>query len=302
MRKAILISIFCTVILTSCGNVSEPAENVTTSAVSRTTTVTTSASTSAKEEKDMSVATTTTKKSTQTVSETSKPTETTTTKTTQSSATSVNSTASPTQQIYYHTEQTEQQTQVTTAVQTSQSPTITTVPKTETTTQTTTSPKVTTKPQNTVKWSDTMKAWRKLCEGKSISNSEWELVRQDIVNYGVQKFNGKTTVELNCGIDFYTRTFQSPLNLSVNGSLKGMSHAHLDAYADPECSAMINYASNEEEIYEIVEQTRADCLSVVDSGIESWYEFCEINDCLEYASDLEFNVGLDGTAIWFLTE
>jgi hypothetical protein len=275
---------------------------VTTSAVSRTTTVTTSASTSAKEEKDMSVATTTTKKSTQTVSETSKPTETTTTKTTQSSATSVNSTASPTQQIYYHTEQTEQQTQVTTAVQTSQSPTITTVPKTETTTQTTTSPKVTTKPQNTVKWSDTMKAWRKLCEGKSISNSEWELVRQDIVNYGVQKFNGKTTVELNCGIDFYTRTFQSPLNLSVNGSLKGMSHAHLDAYADPECSAMINYASNEEEIYEIVEQTRADCLSVVDSGIESWYEFCEINDCLEYASDLEFNVGLDGTAIWFLTE
>jgi hypothetical protein len=81
-----------------------------------------------------------------------------------------------------------------------------------------------------------------------------------------------------------------------------MSHAHLDAYAEPECAAMINYASSEEEIYEIVEQTRADCLSVVDSGIESWYEFCEMNDCLEYASDLEFNVGLDGTAIWFLTE
>jgi hypothetical protein len=303
MKKAMAILVFSTVILTSCGNVSEPAENVKTSAISRTTTVTTSTSTSAKEENDTSV--TTTKISTQTVFETSKPTETTTTKTTtQSSTKSVNYTAStqksasPTQQIYYPTEQTKQQTQVTTAVQT------TTVPKVETTTttQTTTSPKVTTKPQNTVKWTDTMKAWRKLCEGKSISGSDWELVRQDIVDYGVQKFDGKTTVDLNCGIDFYTRTFQSPLNLSVNGSLKGMSHAHLDAYADPECSAMINYASSEEEIYSIVEQTRIDCLSVVDSGIESWYEFCEINDCLEYASNLEFNVGLDGTAIWFLTE
>jgi hypothetical protein len=297
MRKAMAILVFSTVILTSCGKVSEPAENVKTSAVSQTTTtVTTSASTSAKEEKDTIV--TTTKISTQTVSKTSKPTKTTTTETTtQSRATSVNSTASPTQQIYYPTEQTEQQTQVTTAVQT------TTVPKTETTTQTTTSLKVTTtKPQNTVQWSDTMKAWRKLCEGKSISNSEWELVRQDIVNYGVQKFNGKTTVDLSCGIEFYTRTFQSPMNLSANTSLKGMSHAHLDAYAEPECSAMINYASSEEEIYEIVEQTRIDCLSVVDSGIESWYEFCETNDSLKYASYLEFNVGLDGTAIWFLTE
>jgi hypothetical protein len=200
-------------------------------------------------------------------------------------------------------EQNEQQKQVATTVQPTQSHTVTTIPKIETIAQTTTSPKVTTtKPQNTMQWSDTMKAWRKLCEGKSISGSEWELIRQDIVNYGVQKFNGKTTVELNCGIDFYTRTFQNPLNLSVNGSLKGMSHAHLDAYAEPECAAMINYASSEEEIYEIVEQTRADCLSVVDSGIESWYEFCEMNDCLEYASDLEFNVGLDGTAIWFLTE
>jgi hypothetical protein len=81
-----------------------------------------------------------------------------------------------------------------------------------------------------------------------------------------------------------------------------MSHVHLDVYADPECAAMINYASSEEEIYEIVEQTRIDCLSVVDSGIESWYEFCETNDSLKYASYLEFNVGLDGTAIWFLTE
>lgn len=147
-----------------------------------------------------------------------------------------------------------------------------------------------------------MKAWRKLCEGKSINGAEWELVREDIVSYGMQKFNRKTTVELNCGIDLYTRTFQSPLNLTENTSLKGLSHAHLDAYADADSRWLIDYAGNEEEVYRIVEQSRADCLTVVDSGLESWYEFCEVNDCLEYASNLAFNVGLDGTAIWFLTE
>lgn len=153
-----------------------------------------------------------------------------------------------------------------------------------------------------MQWSDTMKAWRKLCEGKSINGAEWELVREDIVSYGMQKFNGKTTVELNCGIDLYTRTFQSPLNLTENTSLKGLSHAHLDAYADADSRWLIDYAGNEEEVYRIVEQSRADCLTVIDIGLESWYEFCEVNDCLKYASSLEFNVGLDGTAIWFLTE
>ncbi len=153
-----------------------------------------------------------------------------------------------------------------------------------------------------MQWSDTMKAWRKLCEGKSINGAEWELVREDIVSYGMQKFNGKTTAELNCGIDLYTRTFQSPLNLTENTSLKGLSHAHLDAYADADSRWLIDYAGNEEEVYRIVEQSRADCLTVIDIGLESWYEFCEVNDCLKYASNLEFNVGLDGTAIWFLTE
>lgn len=81
-----------------------------------------------------------------------------------------------------------------------------------------------------------------------------------------------------------------------------MSHAHLDAYADADSRWLIDYAGNEEEIYRIVEQSRADCLTVVDSGLESWYEFCEVNDCLEYASNLAFNVELDVTAIWFLAE
>ena len=79
MRKVMVISILCAVILSACGNAAETAErsvSVDTSAVSQTTTaVTVSAVTSAKEEKDTSEATTTTfKTSSQTVSETSKPT------------------------------------------------------------------------------------------------------------------------------------------------------------------------------------------------------------------------------------
>ena len=79
MKKAMVISIFCAVFLTACGNAAETAErsvSIDTSAVSQTTTaVTVSAVTSAKEEKDTSEAATTTfKTSSQTVSEISKPT------------------------------------------------------------------------------------------------------------------------------------------------------------------------------------------------------------------------------------
>lgn len=322
MKRAMVISILYAVMLTACGNVSESAESAETSAVSQTaTTVTGSAVTSAKEEKDTSETTTTTKKSSQTVPETSKAK--TTTKSATSSST-VNTKAPQEQnelQSYPQTEQPQENTQVNTTQkpavtttqqkQTTAKQTATAPPKPAATTQkpqtkpqptTTTKKPSTTKPQETVQWSDTMKAWRKLCEGKSINGAEWELVREDIVSYGMQKFNGKTTVELNCGIDLYTRTFQSPLNLTENTSLKGLSHAHLDAYADADSRWLIDYAGNEEEVYRIVEQSRADCLTVIDIGLESWYEFCEVNDCLKYASSLEFNVGLDGTAIWFLTE
>ena len=71
MKRAIYISILCTVMLTACGNVSESTKSAETSDVSQTAVTVTSA----KEEKDTSEATTTTfKTSSQTVSETSKPT------------------------------------------------------------------------------------------------------------------------------------------------------------------------------------------------------------------------------------
>ena len=70
MKRAIYISILCTVMLTACGNVSESTKSAETSDVSQTAVTVTSA----KEEKDTSEAATTTRKSSQTVSETSKPT------------------------------------------------------------------------------------------------------------------------------------------------------------------------------------------------------------------------------------
>ena len=95
MKRAILILILCAVFLSACGNAAETAErsvSVDTSAVSQTTTaVTVSAVTSAKEEKDTSEAATTTfKTSSQTVSETSKPTDITVTTTKKSGSSNAN--------------------------------------------------------------------------------------------------------------------------------------------------------------------------------------------------------------------
>ena len=73
MKRAIYISILCTVMLTACGNVSESTKRAETSEVSQTTTTLTTSAATAKEEKDTSE-TATTIKSSQTVSETSKPT------------------------------------------------------------------------------------------------------------------------------------------------------------------------------------------------------------------------------------
>ena len=76
MKRAIYISILCTVMLTACGNVSESTKRADTSEVSQTTTTLTTSAATAKEEKDTSEAATTTfKTSSQTVSETSKPTD-----------------------------------------------------------------------------------------------------------------------------------------------------------------------------------------------------------------------------------
>lgn len=89
MKRAIYISILCTVMLTACGNVSESTKRAETSDVSQTTTTLTTSAATAKEEKDTSE-TATTIKSSQRVSENSKPIGTTVTTTKKSGSSNAN--------------------------------------------------------------------------------------------------------------------------------------------------------------------------------------------------------------------
>lgn len=315
MKKAIFISILCTVMLTACGNAEETAEravSVETSAASQTTTtVTASAVTSAKEEKDTSETTTTTRKSSQTVSETSASMETikakTTTKSTQPPQEQTE------QQNYSQTEQIQENTQVNTTQkpavtttqqkQTTAKQTTTAPPKPVTTTQKpqTTTPPTTKPPESTVTWSDTMKAWRKLCEGQSLSGDEQNLIRSEILEYA-KNFNGKRDIHVSFGIDEYDISYANPINMTVREDMTDLSYAHMDAYADSDSKWLIDHAENEEEICSIVSETRENCLHVIDYGLFNRWEIYSGNNALKYASDIEFNVGFDGTAIWFLTE
>jgi hypothetical protein len=127
-------------------------------------------------------------------------------------------------------------------------------------------------------WSDLMLAWRHISERKNITQAEQELIRNDILNYGLKKFNGKTKIHCHVGND------------------------HFDASVDTDSLALINYAKSEQGIYDIVAWTRSDSLRLIDFGLYSRYELSTMFGDLEYASDIHFNVGFDGTYIWFLNE
>ena len=297
MKKAIYISILCTVMLTACGNVSESVESAEISAVNQTTVTVTSV----KEEKDTSETATTTRKSSQTVSETSLAK--TTTKSMQPPQEQIK------QQSYPQTVKPQENTEVDTTqipavTTTQQKQTATAPPKPSTATQkpqTTTAKQSTTEPQNTMQWSEPMKAWRKLCEGKSLSDDEQNLIRSEILEYA-KSFNGKRDIHVSFGIDEYDIFYEKPLDLTVRNDMTDLSYAHMDAYADADSRWLIDHAGNEGEIYSIVSETREKCLHVIDYGLFNRWEIYSGNNVLKYASDIEFNVGFDGTAIWFLTE
>ena len=79
------------------------------------------------------------------------------------------------------------------------------------------------------------------------------------------------------------------------------TNAHYDASVDMDCKAIINYTKSEQEIYNVVASTRNDALHLIDLGLFNRYEISKGNNCLEYASEITFNVGFDGTYLWFLT-
>lgn len=309
MKRAMVISIFCVVFLSACGNVSESTESESSSVASQTTvTAIVSAETSTKEEMDTSETTTTIKKSSQTVSETSKA-KTTKKSTVSSKDVSLRPPQEQTkQQSYSQTAKPQENTEVDTTqipavTTTQQKQTATAPPKPVTTTQKpqTTTPPTTKPPESTVTWSDTMKAWRKLCEGQSLSGDEQNLIRSEILEYA-KNFNGKRDIHVSFGIDEYDISYANPINMTVREDMTDLSYAHMDAYADSDSKWLIDHAENEEEICSIVSETRENCLHVIDYGLFNRWEIYSGNNALKYASDIEFNVGFDGTAIWFLTE
>ena len=148
-----------------------------------------------------------------------------------------------------------------------------------------------------------MLAWRHISERKDISQAEQELIRNDILSYGFRKFNGKTKIHCHVGNDHFDIAYLKPIKMTVQRELTDWTkHAHLDASVDTDSLALINYAKSEQEIYEIIAWTRSDSLRLIDFGLYSRYELSTMYGDLEYASDIHFNVGFDGTYIWFLNE
>jgi len=279
MRKAFVIAV-AALLLTACSSMAEKEKP---QAESTETTTTTTATTTPTPH------TTSTTQRTTTCSSSAKIESTTTQTTTQSKTTTAKPTAT------------------TTTTQASNTTTKKSVQTTAATKAATTSSKaVQTSAASTSKkvvWSDLMLAWRHISERKNISQAEQELIRNDILNYGLKKFNGKTKIHCHVGNDHFDIAYLKPIKMTVQRELTDWTqHAHLDASVDTDSLALINYAKSEQEIYDIVAWTRSDSLRLIDFGLYSRYELSTMYGDLEYASDIHFNVGFDGTYIWFLNE
>lgn len=281
MRKAFVIAI-AALLLTACSGIAEKEKTHTDSTETNTTTTQSTTTT---------LHTTKTTQATASFLCSAKAESTTTQTTTRSSTTTAKPTATTTT--------TKQASSTTTkkAVQT-------TATATKQTTATSKAVQTTTaKPAQKVIWSDLMLAWRHISERKKITQTEQELIRNDILNYGLKKFNGKTKIHCHVGNDHFDIAYLKPIKMTVQRELTDWTqHAHLDASVDTDSLALINYAKTEQEIYDIVACTRSDSLRLIDFGLYSRYELSTMYGDLEYASDIHFNVGFDGTYIWFLNE
>ena len=315
MKKAMLI-IILSAMLTACGTAKNAVKEepiAVTSAVSQTkTTVSETDSETVKSSKPATTTTVTTAKTTSTSKTTTTTTkaETTTSKSaTRKAVSETTTTRQPIQQtetqtyiVYYDEPSPEtQQTQPEVRVTETTTTTVQTTPPTTTTTSPPTT--TTTAPPSGVEWSESMKVWRKLCEGKKLSGGEQDIIRNEILDYAVSSFNGKKDIHVSFGIDSYDISYEKPLDLTIDRGMTSMANAHMDAYVDANRKGMIDYASSEDEIYGIVCETREKCLHVIDYGLFNRWEIFTINNSLKYASDIEFNVGFDeDMTIWFLTQ
>ena len=173
---------------------------------------------------------------------------------------------------------------------------------TTTITTTTTTAAVKPQPQSNVVWSSSMKVWRKLCEAKTLTAAEQEMIRSEIASYAA-KFQGKTKIHVSFGNDSFDITYPKPILMTRKKDMVDWTtNAHFDASVDMDCRGIINYAKSEKQIYDVVSQTRNDALHLIDHGLHSRYEISKLNNCLEYANVIQYNVGFDGTYLWFLTQ
>ena len=285
MHKKILI-LLLSILLTACANSTSSDSKAETEAVSETTTTTAAVTTD-----DSEQTTTTTKISVTSAKE--KDTDVTTKSVTSASTTTTAVSTTTT-------------TQATTSSAKAPANTTSTVQKqqprpTSTTTTTTAKPTAKPQPQSNVVWSQSMKAWRKLCEAKTLTAAEQEMIRSEIASYA-SKFQGKTKIHVSFATDSYDISYIKPIHLTrKKDMIDWHTNAHYDASVDMDCKAIINYAKSEQEIYNVVASTRNDALHLVDLGLFNRYEISKGNNCLEYASEITFNVGFDGTYLWFLT-
>ena len=287
-KIAILLLAF---MLTACSNASTSDSQAETEAVSETTTTTVTTTddseqptttttqitvTSAKEKESE---TTTSKVTSESQSTTADSTMSTTTTTTKASQTTTGSSKTPASSVQ------KQQ------------------PKpANTTTTTTTTAAVKPHPQSNVVWSSSMKVWRKLCECKNLTASEQEMIRSEIASYA-SKFQGKTQIHVSFGNDSFDITYPKPIQMTRKKDMVDWTtNAHFDASVDMDCRGIINYAKSEKQIYDVVSQTRNDALHLIDHGLHSRYEISKLNNCLEYANVIQYNIGFDGTYLWFLTQ
>ena len=127
-------------------------------------------------------------------------------------------------------------------------------------------------------------------------------IRSEIASYA-SKFQGKTKIHVSFGNDSFDITYPKPILMTRKKDMVDWTtNAHFDASVDMDCRAIINYAKSEKQIYDIVASTRNDALHLIDLGLHSRYEICKGNNCLEYANVIQYNVGFDGTYLWFLTQ
>lgn len=156
---------------------------------------------------------------------------------------------------------------------------------------------------------DTLKAYLRFGRGDKVSDYDWELIRKDICDYTLDKFNGKSYFEFDeDGWGTYVAEFAAPLNLSVNTSWTDYSHAHLDAGTDLNVNSVYYYpiaeAKNNNELYNIAIEIRDCSRNISDIAIKNWHYW--LNDdggIRESDSTFQFNIGIEDSGwVWFLTE